>query len=497
MHVLFFAISCQMGLSLGSRTTADINSLPDFPLALIIQHLPWRDRVQVERVSQRWRSLCLSSGWARVKKVSCRLNSSYPNVEEWFSLGVSDGLDDNEHSHGCVNPSVASRRANTIRPKCMSPEQTEFQGSCMEVLRRCGVHVSSLHLYNFNSITTAAMLECCPNVSDVRICGWGIGREADCLHGSRKLSSFTYHLLGSSHYSPRLHPNRHHMKSEILASINQLLAECESLVSFGLVTRGVDGLFLIQLLQLPARLRVLSLRHDDLMRGELSGELLTEEKVAILAENLQSLTLHECSPPLSHTQLARFTHLTHLNIQLSAANVASFISTLSSLPLLRALELDSYLRRHESALPVGDWGEAILALAVNCPELEHLGMSHYSNLTAKAISPGLNSLTRLEKLVSIEWNGTGDWRGQWKRLWSWMAGGFGGEGTVGACRCTRAAHVGGVGVRARREVPGTHGSCITGVTTDCFRSCATSTAVITHIHTRDGHAGHTPTGRKS
>jgi len=29
----------------------DKNSLPDGPLAAIIQHLPWQDRVQVERVS--------------------------------------------------------------------------------------------------------------------------------------------------------------------------------------------------------------------------------------------------------------------------------------------------------------------------------------------------------------------------------------------------------------------------------------------------------------
>lgn len=45
----------------------EISSLPDGPLVAIIQHLPWRDRVRVERVSRRWRHLALADSWAGVK----------------------------------------------------------------------------------------------------------------------------------------------------------------------------------------------------------------------------------------------------------------------------------------------------------------------------------------------------------------------------------------------------------------------------------------------
>lgn len=46
--------------------TADINSLPEELLALVIQSLPWRDRLRAERINSHWRHTALTSGWAHV-----------------------------------------------------------------------------------------------------------------------------------------------------------------------------------------------------------------------------------------------------------------------------------------------------------------------------------------------------------------------------------------------------------------------------------------------
>src|SRR5688572_21269713 len=50
-----------------STTAVHLDSLPNPALVNVIQHLPWRDRVRVERVSRRWRRLCLDQGWDRLR----------------------------------------------------------------------------------------------------------------------------------------------------------------------------------------------------------------------------------------------------------------------------------------------------------------------------------------------------------------------------------------------------------------------------------------------
>lgn len=232
------------------------------------------------------------------------------------------------------------------------------------------------------------------------------------------LRAFTYHYLLTSQYSPQLHPI-HDAISGIQADINRLLTECESLVAFGAKASGVDGLFLLRGLQLPSRLRVLSLRHSNLLSNEMSGELLTEEKIKIIGDNLQSLTLHEANPPQSHECLTGSKCLAHLSIQLSSANVSTFLSALPSLPLLKALELDCPLQRsyrHQPALPVDNWDAVVLALAVNCPELEHLALVHWCNSSTATLSP--DALTRLERLVSIEASARSSQTSDWD--WDWM-----------------------------------------------------------------------------
>lgn len=50
--------------------TADINSLPEELLAVVIQHLPWRDRLRVEGVNSHWHHTAFIRGWAHVRHIS-------------------------------------------------------------------------------------------------------------------------------------------------------------------------------------------------------------------------------------------------------------------------------------------------------------------------------------------------------------------------------------------------------------------------------------------
>jgi hypothetical protein len=106
----------------------DINSLPDVPLATIIQHLPWRDRLLAECVNRRWRRLATAQGWAHVRDF---------NTFDYY------------------NPQLR------LRLKCQPRERARM----LRVLDRCGAGLDSLYL----TIEEAPieLLRRCPNLSRV------------------------------------------------------------------------------------------------------------------------------------------------------------------------------------------------------------------------------------------------------------------------------------------------------------------------------------------
>src|SRR5258708_5831653 len=73
----------------------DIDSLPDEPS--ILQHLPRRDSLRVERVNHRWRRLALTHGWAHVRHFDSRDYAVLPKhaweLEEAEQLKVAHLLD--------------------------------------------------------------------------------------------------------------------------------------------------------------------------------------------------------------------------------------------------------------------------------------------------------------------------------------------------------------------------------------------------------------------
>lgn len=106
-----------------SPTLLDLNALPDLPLATVIRHLPWRDRVRMEQVSRRWRRLCLGHGWAH-------------------------------HRHFDTQDFIF---------------EVEHEGELAEVLKRCGGYVESLKLRYIRQ--PKALLKRCSNFQRLSIQG--------------------------------------------------------------------------------------------------------------------------------------------------------------------------------------------------------------------------------------------------------------------------------------------------------------------------------------
>lgn len=99
----------------------NIDSIPDELLSSIIQHLSWRNRVQVELVSRRWRRVALTHVWSDVKHLA---TSDYIPQSKWH------------------------------RPYLSAAEASE-------ILDRCGHHAISLRLDGVAGLNTNDLVEKC------------------------------------------------------------------------------------------------------------------------------------------------------------------------------------------------------------------------------------------------------------------------------------------------------------------------------------------------
>lgn len=102
-------------------------SLPEELLIAVIQHLPWRDRVRVERVNKRWRHLALTHGWTGVRHFS---NYGHNNIAQMSKL-----------------------------------------------LDRCGRFVDSIHLASIDRLEILELLGKCPRAGRVEVESVGIDSQ--------------------------------------------------------------------------------------------------------------------------------------------------------------------------------------------------------------------------------------------------------------------------------------------------------------------------------
>lgn len=94
-----------------------------------------------------------------------------------------------------------------------------------------------------------------------------------------------------------------------------------------------------------------------------------------------------------------FTSLSHLDIPLTRTNVASFTSTLSHIPQLKALELGGdYGPGSRHLLSDEDWSGVLRAIASGLGQLEHLSITSRKPLEKAVLK---ESLPRLKLLSSL------------------------------------------------------------------------------------------------
>lgn len=108
-----------------------IDSLPNHLIASVIQRLTWRDRIRVESVNRRWRSLALAHGWTQIKSISTKHHTA-------------EGFDD----YGGAE---------------------EMARRISRLLDRCGDRLESVHLHGINDVDCVIeLLRKCPNAVDIR-----------------------------------------------------------------------------------------------------------------------------------------------------------------------------------------------------------------------------------------------------------------------------------------------------------------------------------------
>ena len=177
-------------------SSIDLSHLPDLHLVIIIQHLPWLDRVRVERVNRRWRQFALSHGWLHTTR-----------LQNW---------DDGENNY------------------------MEVPG-LQHVLDRCGKHVESLRLCSVDLAgDVRGLVDRCPNLRDqVR------------LHSRDRSIKCLFRSFAIEDWSPE-YTSRTNIPMSLLRT---LLAECGTLEAL-----KIRGLPRIRELKLPPRLLALTLR---------------------------------------------------------------------------------------------------------------------------------------------------------------------------------------------------------------------------------------------
>lgn len=348
---------------------ADINSIPDELLAAIIQHLPHRECIRVEQINKRWQRVASSQGWADVK---CFHTREY----RWVVVPLRSTMVSSAHY-------VCSWQEEVAEVK--------------QLLIRCGKHVDSLHLHDINTDGqgVVGLLRQCPNASRVHF--HDVALDARALNYLRK-----ERLGGMKGLRSLSFPNDLH---SLLAAVGDAETSLESL--------SVGGYKLTQGMKLPTHLCELFVEEGSRVELPLS-EVLSSETQAGVLHGLRSLRLHQIGP-IKYDFLSAYGRLTRLGVQVKyEEDVTGLASALAYLPALRALELDSGY----GLIGIG-WDAVVDAIAANRPELEHLSLNPWTRPSKAA--PSVESLLRLERLISLEMRSWPDWKENRKRWpWGWL-----------------------------------------------------------------------------